>query len=115
MLRLSPSLQRYDTIFYVECFPFLHSAGNRIIHADETPWWQGVLGRWLWVVLSATTAVFHIGSRRHEEIRDLLRDGILAWLATDEPAPCSPNARRQRCLAHLIRKRIALAGGLHPD
>ena len=29
-----------------------------VIHADETPWWQGVLGRWLWVVLSATTAVF---------------------------------------------------------
>src|SRR4051794_17831325 len=22
-----------------------------VIHADETPWWQGVLGRWLWVVL----------------------------------------------------------------
>jgi hypothetical protein len=27
-----------------------------VIHADE--WWQGLLGRWLWVVLSATTAVF---------------------------------------------------------
>jgi transposase len=54
-----------------------------VIHADETPWWQGVLGRWLWVVLSATTAVFHIGSRRHEEIRDLLGDAILGWLVTD--------------------------------
>jgi hypothetical protein len=28
-----------------------------IIHADETPWYQGVLNRWLWVVVTATTAV----------------------------------------------------------
>ena len=86
-----------------------------VIHADETPWWQGVLGRWLWVVLSATTAVFHIGSRRHEEIRDLLGDAILGWLVTDGYGAYRDYARRQRCLAHLIRKGIALAGGLHPD
>src|SRR4051812_20681795 len=54
-----------------------------VLQADETPWFQGTLGRWLWVVLTATTAVFHIGSRRHEEIRDLLGDAILGWLVTD--------------------------------
>ena len=58
-----------------------------VIHADETPWWQGVLGRWLWVVLSATTAVFQIGSRRHEEIRDLLGDAILGFSATRARRP----------------------------
>src|SRR4051794_30519547 len=86
-----------------------------VIHADETPWWQGVLGRWLWVVLSATTAVFHIGSRRHEEIRDLLGDAILGWRVPEGYGASRDSARRQRCLAHLIRKGIALAGGLHPD
>ena len=59
-----------------------------------------MLGRWLWVVLSATTAVFHIGSRRHEEIRDLLGDAILGWLVTDGYGAYRDYARRQRCLAH---------------
>src|SRR5687768_7010056 len=68
-----------------------------VIHADETPWHQGILGRWLWVVLSATTAVFHIGSRRHEEIRDLLGDAILGWLVTDGYGAYRDYARRQRC------------------
>jgi transposase len=62
-----------------------------------------------------STAVFHIGSRRHEEIRDLLGDAILGWLVTDGYGAYRDYARRQRCLAHLIRKGIALAGGLHPD
>ena len=86
-----------------------------IIHADETPWHQGILNRWLWVVLTATTAVFHIGSRRHEEIRDLLGDAIVGWLVTDGYGAYRDYERRQRCLAHLIRKALALAGGLSPD
>src|SRR4051794_22164185 len=86
-----------------------------VIHADETPWHQGILGRWLWVVLTATTAVFHIGSRRHEEIRDLLGDALLGWLVTDGYGAYRDYERRQRCLAHLIRKGVALAGGLNPD
>lgn len=86
-----------------------------VIHADETPWYQGKLGLWLWVVLSATTAVFHIGSRRHQEIRDLLGDAIIGWLVTDGYGAYRDYERRQRCLAHLIRKGLALAGGLNPD
>ena len=90
-----------------------------IIHADETPWHQGILNRWLWVVLTATTAVFHIGSRRHEEIRDLLGDAMVGcmggWLVTDGYGAYRDYERRQRCLAHLIRKGLALAGGLSPD
>ena len=86
-----------------------------IIHADETPWYQGVLNRWLWVVLTATTAVFHIGSRRHEEIRGLLGDAIIGWLVTDGYGAYRDYERRQRCVAHLILKGLALAGGLSPD
>jgi len=86
-----------------------------LIHADETPWYQGKLSLWLWVVLTATTAVFHIGSRRHKEIRDLLGDAIIGWLVTDGYHAYRDYERRQRCLAHLIRKGLALAGGLSPD
>ena len=89
--------------------------GAGIIHADETPWRQGALGRWLWVVLSATTAVFHIGSRRHEEIKALLGDALIGWLITDGYGAYRDYERRQRCIAHLIRKGLALAGGLSPD
>ena len=64
---------------------------------------RGSKARWLWVVLTATTAVFHIGSRRHEEIRDLLGDAILGWLVTDGYGAYRDYARRQRCLAHTIR------------
>jgi hypothetical protein len=55
-----------------------------IIHADETPWYQGILNRWLRVILTATTAVFHIGSRRHEEIRDLPGDAMIPSSLNDD-------------------------------
>lgn len=86
-----------------------------LIHADETPWYERGAFRWLWVVLTATTAVFHIGSRRHEEIRDLLGDAIVGWLVTDGYGAYREFEKRQRCLAHLIRKGLALASGLSPD
>jgi hypothetical protein len=46
-----------------------------VIHADETPWKQH--GRLRWLVLSSTTAIFHIGSRQGDEIRDLIGDAFL--------------------------------------
>ena len=89
--------------------------GAGLIHADETPWYERGAFRWLWVVLTATTAVFHIGSRRHEEIRDLLGDAIIGWLISDGYGAYRDYEKRQRCVAHLIRKGLALAGGLSPD
>ena len=53
----------------------LRQAG--VIHADETPWRQKEKRCWLWVVLSSTTAIFHIGSSQGEEIRDLIGDAFL--------------------------------------
>jgi transposase len=88
----------------------LRQAG--VIHADETPWKQHGRLRWLWVVLSSTTAIFHIGSR--QGIRDLIGDAFLGWLVSDGYAAYRSFKKRQRCLAHLLRKGIALAGGLNP-
>lgn len=90
----------------------LRQAG--VIHADETPWKQHGRRRWLWVVLSSTTAIFHIGSRAGEEIRDLIGEAFLGWLVSDGYGAYRKFNKRQRCLAHLIRKGIALAGGLNP-
>lgn len=91
----------------------LREAG--VIHADETPWRQKTTRCWLWVVLSSTTAIFHIGSRRGEEIRDLIGEAFLGWLVSDGYGAYRSYKKRQRCLAHLIRKGVALAGGLNPD
>jgi transposase len=90
----------------------LRQAG--VIHADETPWKQHGRLRWLWVVLSSSTAIFHIGSRAADEIRDLVGEAFVGWLVSDGYAAYRSFRKRQRCLAHLLRKGIALAGGLNP-
>jgi hypothetical protein len=86
-----------------------------IINADETPWPQRGHLRWLWVALSSTTAVFKIGSRKAEEIRDLIGDAFLGWLVSDGYGVYRSYKQRQRCLAHLIRKGIALSDGYDHD
>lgn len=91
----------------------LRQAG--VLHADETPWRQHVKRGWLWVLLSSTTALFHIGSRRAEEIRDLIGDAFVGWLVSDGYGAYRSYDKRQRCVAHLIRKGVALAEGLVPS
>jgi transposase len=84
-----------------------------IVHVDETPWYQKGDLRWLWVLVTATTIVFHIGSRRKEELTTLIGEAFLGWLVTDGYAAYRDHPRRQRCLAHLIRKGLALAAGYY--
>jgi len=84
-----------------------------IVHVDETPWYQKGDLRWMWVLVTATTAVFHIGSRRKEELTTLIGEAFLGWLVTDGYGAYRDHPRRQRCLAHLIRKGLALAEGYY--
>jgi hypothetical protein len=84
-----------------------------ILHVDETPWYQNGGLRWMWVLVTATTTVFHIGSRRKEELTTLIGEAFLGWLITDGYAAYRDHPRRQRCLAHLIRKGLALAEGYY--
>ncbi len=79
-----------------------------IIHLDETPWYEKGKYRWLWVAITSTIAVFHIGSRRKEELLHLLSEAFVGWLVTDGYGAYSSYPKRQHCLAHLIRKAIAL-------
>jgi hypothetical protein len=84
-----------------------------ILHVDETPWYQKGDLRWMWVMVTATTTVFHIGSRRKEELTTLIGESFLGWLVTDGYLAYRDHPRRQRCLAHLIRKGLALAEGYY--
>jgi IS1 family transposase len=84
-----------------------------IVHLDETPWYQRGDLLWMWVAVTATTIVYRIGSRRKEELAALIGEGFLGWLVTDGYGAYRDHPRRQRCLAHLIRKALALAEGYY--
>jgi transposase len=79
-----------------------------IIHLDETPWYEKGKYRWLWVAITSTIAVYHIGSRRKEELLRLVTEAFVGWLVTDGYGAYINYPKRQHCLAHLIRKAIAL-------
>lgn len=77
-----------------------------VAYGDETPWYQaGVL---LWVVTTASAVVFHLGSRAQNELAELIGDAFLGFLVSDGYTVYRDFERRQRCLAHLIRKAVAL-------
>ena len=84
-----------------------------IVHIDETPWYQKGDLRWMWVATTALATVFRIGSRRKEELTALIGEAFLGWLVTDGYLAYRDHPRRQRCLAHLIRKGLALAEGYY--
>jgi len=84
-----------------------------LLHLDETPWYQSGHLRWLWVAVSATTAVFHIGSREKTELLELIGESFLGWLVTDGYGAYRSHKQRQRCIAHLIRKAVALQEGIY--
>ncbi len=83
-----------------------------ILHLDETHWYERGKLHWLWVAVSTKTAVFHIGSRRKEELSYLVTK-LLGWLISDGYAAYRSYPKRQRCLAHLIRKAIAITGAIN--
>ena len=86
-----------------------------IVHLDETPWYQAGNFLWLWVAVTVGTVVFRIASRRKEELVALIGEAFLGWLVTDGYAAYRDHPRRQRCLAHLIRKALALANGYYGE
>jgi hypothetical protein len=84
-------------------------------HLEETPWCQRGTLMWMWVAVTATAVFFRIGTRRKEELAVRIGEAFLGWLVTDGYAAYRDHPRRQRCLAHLIRKGLALGGGLYGD
>ncbi len=86
-----------------------------IVHLDETPWYEKGKLRWMWVASTALETIFRIGSRCKEELTELIGESFLGWLITDGYRAYRDHPRRQRCLAHLIRKGLALALGYYGE
>ena len=80
-----------------------------VLHVDETPWYQKGKLYWLWVAIESKTAVFRIAPRTKEEFQNLVTEAFVGWLITDGYGAYRSQERRQRCLAHLIRKAIGIA------
>ena len=101
----------------IACFPVVEELVKElqeadIVGLDETPWYEKGALKWLWVAISKFTVVFHIGTRKKEELLHLITVGFAGWLVTDGYMGYRDRERRQRCLAHLIRKAIALTGAV---
>jgi len=86
-----------------------------IVHLDETPWYQAGVLLWMWVAVTQTIVVFRIGSRAKTELVALIGEAFMGWLVTDGYCAYRDHPRRQRCLAHLIRKAVALATGYYQN
>jgi hypothetical protein len=83
-----------------------------MLHVDETSHPEGLTRLWLWVFISANTALFQIGWRTKElflNVLDATGTGYEGWLMSDGYAMYRDYPRRLRCWAHLKRKAIGLA------
>lgn len=110
------SIDRCIREFGLACEPVVEDLieeirAAEVVHLDETPWYQRGTLLWLWVATTATVVVFRIGSRAREELTALIGEAFLGWLVSDGYVAYRDHPRRQRCLAHLIRKAVALAEG----
>jgi hypothetical protein len=75
------------------------------VFADETSWWVGGPGWWLWVFTTATDTVYHVDRGRGSQVvEDLLGGEYAGMLVSDclssyNPADC----RKHKCIAHHLR------------
>ena len=80
-----------------------------ILHLDETPWYEWGRLCWLWVATTSTLAVFFIGRRTKQMLLEIVTTAFVGWLVSDGYGAYRWYEHRQRCLAHLIRKALAIA------
>lgn len=101
----------------IACYPVVDQLIDELqheekAHMDETPWYQKGKFKWLWVVVTSQVAVYYIGTRKKEELLKLITEAFFGWLITDGYGAYRSYEKRQRCLAHLIRKAIGLTGAV---
>jgi IS1 family transposase len=78
------------------------------LHLDETTWYESGRLCWLWVAINSTCMVFFIGARTKEQLLQIISTAFVGWLISDGYGAYRWYEKRQRCLAHLIRKALAV-------
>lgn len=73
------------------------------VYVDETSWWVGGPGQWLWVFTSATTTLYQVrDSRAAAVITEVLTPNYTGTLVSDclNIYDTVPLASKQKCIAH---------------
>lgn len=79
--------------------------GSPAVFADETSWWVGGPGWWLWVFTTPQTTVYRVAHCRGSQVvREMLGDDFAGMLVSDcltsyDPPPY----RKHKCIAHHLR------------
>jgi len=101
----------------IACYPVVDELIKQLqeekqVHIDETSWKEKGILLWVWVGITANIAVYLIGNRKKEMLLQLISEAFVGWLITDGYGVYRDYEKRQRCLAHLIRKAVALTGAV---
>lgn len=75
------------------------------VFADETSWWVGGPGWWLWVFTTAAETVYHVDrSRGSKVVRKILGESFAGMLVSDCLSSYDPpDCRKHKCIAHHLR------------
>lgn len=74
------------------------------VNADETSWWVGGPGHWLWTFTTPTTTLYTVGNRSAQVIDDILGDDFAGVLVSDCLASYDRHdCRKHKCFAHHLR------------
>jgi regulator of replication initiation timing len=79
--------------------------GSPAVNADETSWWVGGPGSWLWAFSTPNETLYHVDSSRGSKVvRDILGDDYAGVLGSDCLASYNPiDCRKHKCIAHHLR------------
>ncbi len=86
-----------------------------LLHVDETTWKQKGQLFWLWVFCTTTVALYVIGHRTKETLKNILGDAFSGWLMSDGYKVYRAYKNRLRCWAHLLRKARGLYESLNQE
>jgi transposase len=78
---------------------------SKAVNADETSWYVGERGWWLWVYCTSQAALYRVErSRGSEVVRETLTDEFRGMLVSDCLASYNPiDCLKHKCIAHHLR------------
>lgn len=74
------------------------------VNVDETSWWVGGPGKWLWCFTTPTGTLFHVDRRGSQVVKDVLGEQYRGVLVSDCLSSYDPiDCRKHKCFAHHLR------------
>jgi hypothetical protein len=79
--------------------------GSPVVNADETSWWVGGPGWWLWTFTCPDVTVYRVDeSRAGQVVTDMLGEDFAGVLVSDCLSSYNPSEyRKHKCIAHHLR------------